>query len=190
MKTCLVKDCNRAVLAKDLCKAHYQRVAHHGSTDLLPKKTDIERFMARVVVMPSGCWHWRGAHIEGGRPLFTIRRKNVLASRAALILIRGVSFAAGMCACHHCDNPSCCNPAHLFVGTQADNMRDASEKGRLRGPKVLGERHASAKLTEAQVLGVRSRHAAGSSLSSLAREHGVAVQSIRAIVRRSTWKHI
>lgn len=84
---------------------------------------------------PNGdCWEWTGARNRAGHGIFSIARVPCVASRIALI-ISGNSLplkfdADRLMACHHCDNPPCVNPDHLFIGTQRDNMRDCAEKGR------------------------------------------------------------
>ena len=91
--------------------------------------------------------------------------------------------------CHQCDNPSCVNPAHLFVGTQADNMRDCKVKDR----HSRGERQPKSKLTEGQVLEIRRRYAIGgrgNGYRVLAREFGVSESLTKMIVTRQRWTHI
>lgn len=94
----------------------------------------------------------------------------------------------GMFLCHKCDNPLCVNPAHMFIGTQTDNMRDMANKGR------TGVRHGSsnhvAKLTESDVLAIRERAAAGEVLNTMAIEYGVTSIVISKIVRGLSWKHV
>ena len=81
------------------------------------------------------------------------------------------------------------NPAHLFLGTHLDNMRDMAEKGRSRAPQ--GEKHHIAKLAEEQVLDIRSRdYSVRGSVVVVAKEFGVCHQLISQIRNRSCWKHI
>jgi len=91
----------------------------------------------------------------------------------------------GMQVLHRCDNPPCCNPAHLFLGTQADNIADMIAKR--RGGAVSGEAHYRAKLTADQVSAIRARYAAGETQVALAREFGVSQTNISRIVRGTTW---
>ena len=87
-----------------------------------------ERFWS-FVDKADGCWLWRGTRRSNGYGGFSYGLKRVGASRMAWELTHG-NIPAGMLVCHHCDIPLCCNPAHLFLGSQRDNQRDASRKGR------------------------------------------------------------
>jgi transcriptional antiterminator len=89
-----------------------------------------------------------------------------------------------MCVCHTCDNPPCCNPAHLWLGSQQDNTRDRHAKGRT----LKGTTQPNAKLTEAQVIEIRLRHQLGCSLHQLEREYPVSRAQIRRIVQGKKWK--
>jgi len=88
--------------------------------------------------------------------------------------------------CHSCDNPPCCNPSHLFLGTAADNSRDSNEKGR----QASGERNGDAHLTEVQVVEIRERFASIGDLTTraLAQGYGVSMAEICNIVAGRTWK--
>jgi HNH endonuclease len=91
-----------------------------------------ERFAALVTMADNHeCWTWLGAKLHDGRGCIWHDGRMITAPRAAL-LVSGVDVPPEMFVCHHCDNPNCVNPAHLFVGTHTDNMRDASAKGRLK----------------------------------------------------------
>lgn len=91
-----------------------------------------ERFLCSVEVQSNGCWLWRGSPEKRGYGRFYMNgNHNVRAHRAAYVLFRG-EIPAGMLVCHSCDNPGCVNPAHLWLGTGSDNMRDMVAKGRGR----------------------------------------------------------
>jgi hypothetical protein len=94
----------------------------------------------------------------------------------------------GMFVCHRCDTPRCVNPAHLFLGTQTDNMRDCSNKGRSNKPR--GEEHPRARLTAGQVVEIRKRHSAGDSLKAIARAFGISWHSVSPIVSGQAWSHV
>lgn len=89
--------------------------------------------------------------------------------------------------CHHCDNPACINPEHLFVGSALDNNRDREAKGRRN---VKGERNPIARLTDAQVREIRTRAASGENQSQIGADYGIKNMTVSAIHRRRNWKHI
>lgn len=134
------------------------------------------------------CWDWIGAKSPLGQPKIGIggrRGKIIIGSRASWLINRG-PIEHGKDVLHKCDNPSCCNPDHLFIGTHTDNMRDMIVKGRARHP--FGEDHCKAKLTWKKVhiirkiwKSVRPRQ------QSLADKFGVSKGTIGAIVVNRTW---
>ena len=94
----------------------------------------------------------------------------------------------GMIVRHACDNRACVNPAHLVLGTQADNMHDMAARGRNRQPK--GERNARANLTEQAVVQIRKRLASGESHRAIALDFGVCNSQISRISTRKIWSHV
>lgn len=91
----------------------------------------------------------------------------------------------GFCILHRCDNPKCCNPNHLFLGTIADNNRDCERKR--RRTRVPGERNGLAKLTDEQVLAIRS---SSLNVHTLAFRYGVHFSTIYRIRNRERWRHL
>lgn len=138
-------------------------------------------------VTESGCWIWTSevdpkgygiySKYEGGKRIW-----KGFAHRYVYEQTFG-PIPSGALVCHHCDVPACVNPAHLFVGTDADNMADKVKKRR----HCFGERAHFAKLTEAQV---REIIASDESIPALARRYGVTYCPIWAIRKNRTWKHI
>lgn len=136
-------------------------------------------FMRYVSPEPmSGCWLWAGRGVGNGYGLY----RNKLAHRASLHLI-GRKLLSSDLVCHRCDIPACVNPEHLFVGSPADNTRDALKKNRIaRGSRVGGVR-----LTEIDVQQIRC---SGEANQKLAECYGVSVTTIKFAKSRRNWSHV
>lgn len=122
----------------------------------------------------------------GGYGRLRVNGKKVLHHRLVYCLAHGIALAAieGLHVMHTCDNPSCVNPAHLKLGTHADNMRDKAVKGRAKG-----ELAGRAKLTEAEVLMLR-KLAPLIQYKVLAEQFNISVPTVKDIVARKIWRHI
>lgn len=143
----------------------------------------------KVVKHEGRCWEWTGAKTTHGYGQIRLRGKFMAATRAVWILVTGTTPATSLFLCHHCDNPGCVNPDHLFVGTQRDNMRDAAEKGRVVLPAPrLGVANNKAKANPEVVLAMRLAYASGATVSALSRQHGLARSTVREIVNGRNWR--
>ena len=145
----------------------------------------MERFWNKVNKQAeNGCWEWTASVNNKGYGWFRLDGKNRGAHRVSWMLQHG-AVPGGLFVLHRCDNPSCVNPDHLWLGTNADNMRDKVEKG--RAPALPGESNGQAKLTEADVIAIRADHR---SLRAIAAEYGVSHALIGYIKRGDHWSHI
>jgi hypothetical protein len=162
-------------------------------------RKDAIRFWSKIAVgSPLSCWIWTRGKLKTGYGAFHLlgTTGNVYAHRVAYELCFG-KIPEGMDVCHSCDNPACCNPGHLWLGTHKDNMHDAFLKGRQRSDAKRsnarrGEAHAKARFTESQVRDIRRRAVTGKwgIQTQMAREYGVNVSVIQRIISGETWAHV
>lgn len=136
---------------------------------------------------PSGCWPWTGRRRGGARNQYGAYG-NEQAHRKSLEMAIGRKLTQDEIACHHCDNPICCNPKHLYAGTRIDNARDALERGQLKGRDQKGETNGNAKLTESDVNKIKARIAAGESNTRIARDYPVGHAMISKIRTGKFWR--
>lgn len=156
--------------------------------ELCLKKSLIERFESHFT-KTDGCWEWMATRSINGYGRINIDGKYYGAHRVAYNLYIG-DLPDNMCVCHHCDNPGCVNPSHLFLGTRSDNMKDCVKKGRRRLPVASGEKPAGYKLTEEQVMEIRSKYPGDKSQRKIASEYGVSQSEIWRIIHRVHWANI
>lgn len=158
----------------------------------------LERFYNKVEKSdnPDGCWLWTGSISKAGYGVIGANGKGIYTHRFIYEHFKG-TIPDGMFVCHTCDNPACCNPAHLWLGTHKENMRDMARKERAvyqRHPEKAprGEQVTQfVKLTAQDVREIRRRNALGGvSYLDLAQQYGVDRTNIGCIVRRVSWKHI
>lgn len=134
----------------------------------------------------TGCIEWQSGKSAGyGR--VNLNNSDDGAHRISYELNVG-KIPKGLCVCHHCDNPSCINPDHLWLGTHADNVADMVNKGRGRSP--IGENNGRATLTNEQVLQIRCLRDQGASNKELVKKFNSIPQIIERITNRRTWRHI
>lgn len=168
------------------------------------------RFFASISIT-EGCWEWQNSRLAGGYGQIKVMGKSRLAHRVSYELAHG-PIPDGLYVLHHCDNPPCVRPDHLFLGTARDNIRDCLSKRRGPDPQkraliyrhsgddhwtrqhpdriARGSGHGRSKLTEDDVRTIRQLRSEGWTLDRLAVRFGVRLTNIHAIVRRDTWRHV
>lgn len=178
--------------------------------------TTVERFWSKVDKdgptqphMSTPCWVWTGAKLRGGYGSFGFNGKPRQTHRVSYELRYGVD-PGSLCVCHRCDNPSCVNPEHLFLGTKEDNGRDMVRKGRQNFQKrpetlargdahwhrvhperiVRGSAHKNSKLTDSDVIEIRKLLAEGVVQRKIAERFNVTQTVVSLVARRRTWSHV
>ncbi len=146
----------------------------------------MERFSA-MMRKTDGCWEWTGCRTPAGYGKVTICKKSELAHRVSFKIHIGV-IPDGIRVLHKCDNPPCCNPDHLFLGTAKDNTADMYKKGRSHTQR--GKSYNPSKLTEDDVREIRANASYGVKQSELARRFSVHQSIISRTVNNHNWRHV
>lgn len=137
-----------------------------------------------AVGAPAHCWPWKGSLCEDGYGRARYDGKTWIASRLAYLVSYGEHPGQAL-ICHHCDNPACCNPGHLYAGTKSDNEKDKFRRGRA---SMKGESNRSAKLTADKVSEIRNLFAQGKSNMEIGRLLGVHHSTISKIRTGASWR--
>lgn len=188
---CSVPGCNRPVRTSGFCNRHHIKWLRHG--DPIGKQerhhglTLRERMAVYTQIGPD-CWEWIGGKNARGYGVINDGTRAQLAHRIAWLLEHG-HLPAELGVLHHCDNPACVRPSHLFIGTRADNNADMLAKGRYRAGTnpPRGDSTWNAKLSEADVRHIRTTKERG---TDLAKRYGVTKATISDIRHRRSWAHI
>ena len=146
-----------------------------------------QRFWSKVDISdPDDCWAWTASTTSDGYGCIRINCRLHNSHRVAWELENG-PIPNGIHILHHCDNPACCNPSHLLLGTHSDNMKDMANKGRAGN---RGSRNKIARLTEQDILTIREMVNGGTKQKDIAKEYSVHVMTISDIIRGATWTHV
>ncbi len=154
----------------------------------IPKLTDrqLRNFWLKIGKRgPDDCWEWLASKNHVGYGRLQLHPAGLFYATRVMYFLATGKQPGPLCACHTCDNRGCVNPAHSFLGTHTDNMRDMVAKG--RGREYEGEGNGNAKLTEKQVLEIR---VANGTQGVIAAKYGVSSVLVSHIRSRRCWKHI
>jgi hypothetical protein len=147
----------------------------------------IAAFWARVQIAgPDECWLWNGGRSDKGYGQVKWAGRKQEGSHRVAFFLSGGYLPEGLSVCHTCDNPPCCNPTHLFAGTQQINVADCVGKGR----NARGEKARHSKLKESEILAMRKAHRKGAKYAELAKQYGVSRATARQAIIGGTWKHL
>jgi len=149
----------------------------------------IKRFWDKIDVRENDiCWNWKLSKNAGGYGRVRYKNSMTVSNRIAYAIMYG-DIPEGLCVLHKCDNPACCNPKHLFVGTQKENVLDMERKGRSNHPR--GSDLNSSILTENDVLKIRDLYSKGEFTHlEIAKTFNVSDSTVHNIVTGKTWNHI
>lgn len=160
---------------------------HNGSIALPKEEYDkIVKFRLRAnIIEENGCWIWQGCK-NNGYGQSSYRSRMMLTHRISWIVFNG-EIPKGIDVCHKCDNPSCINPEHLFLGNAKDNVNDMWTKQR---KSHKGEKHPRCKLTLEQVKQIRYVDLACMTQRDIAKKYGLTAGYIHNIKSKRTWKDV
>ena len=195
---CSEEDCVNPVDCRGLCSVHYRKKRYLGELGIIQKQyhgiPEIDRLMKRVSKQPNNCWKWLGSYQNKHKRRVSEWHGQWRNSSGNIELVHRASWRRlagdtpkGVFVLHRCDNPLCVNPDHLFLGTQRDNVKDMWDKGRARQGVSKGENHGCSKLTESQVIEIRTSSENG---PTVARRVGVSTSTVYDIRNRKIWTHI
>lgn len=136
---------------------------------------------------PDGCWPWTGNRGQKGYGRVICGGNRLLAAHRVSLALHSGPIPSGICACHHCDNPACVNPTHIFRGTNEENTADKIRKGRARYAPPRGSKVRSSKLTEETVSKIKRDDRP---MSQIAKDHGVSYMAIYYIKKGLAWRHV
>jgi len=194
-RICCIDGCDKKHKSNGYCSQHEANFKRNGNpiTDLKRYDTFLDAYNYYVIKNKEGCWGWSGSKLKTGYTKLSCKGKKLLGHRFSYELYNE-PIKNGNIICHHCDNPVCTRPDHLFQGTLSDNMQDCIFKNRFNyepNEKILrGEQIVGSKLKDYQVVDIKKMIENGAKQTDIARMFGVARKTISAISTGQNWRHI
>lgn len=134
---CTIENCCKRIHGRGWCKMHYERYRRRGDFDVgrtfrsINDVEDIKKILfSKRVITKNGCWEWIGARNKKGYGMLRVNQRPRLVHRLSCFIFHDLPIEDDLLACHKCDNPPCFNPKHLFLGTNAENIKDMYNKNR------------------------------------------------------------
>ena len=189
-RICAIPDCNQKQFSSDYCSRHYNRLLNNRPLEKksfheLNPKERLDKFV--TIDLKSQCWIWTGSKNKKNYGCIHFKGKTRIAHRLAYELYKG-QIPKGLLVCHNCDNPSCINPDHLFLGTNQDNSNDKFSKNR---EKILyGQSNGNSKLTTNEVVNIKRMLISGYTPTEISRKFNVSDGAIFSIRDNNTWRHV
>ena len=187
---CSIEGCDNAKAVRGMCHKHYARWQRNGDPLVTknPYGTPEERFWRHVDKRyPEECWEWTAFRSPKGYGRISLRHGVFCASHRFAYELAYGPIPEGKLVMHKCDNPPCCNPAHLRAGTAQENTQDMMDKGRGNWVAPKGADSPTAKLTEAQARDIKFSTEPG---VTLAQRHNISTATVSAIRKGRLWAHL
>jgi len=181
------------VRIRNLLTSH--KINIRGQAEAQTKRNVIEdkdsvRFWEKVEIKSKKCcWEWNANKDGCGYGRFAFRKKLLSAHRFAYILTHG-EILNNKHVLHKCDNPCCCNPDHLFLGTHQDNMKDRNSKRRSKGGSLKGENNPRSRFTKKDIIAMRTMAVNGSKQKKIAKQFNTTQPVISGIINKKYWRHV
>lgn len=149
--------------------------------------TQVVRFWKNVAILgKNSCWNWQRSKNKKGYGVVALNGISYCTHRIAFFI--WYNKQPQNLVCHKCDNSTCCNPLHLFEGTDLDNSMDMRLKGREN--KARGISQSLSKFTEKEIVDIRCIYKFGISISRISEHFKVSCSTISRIIKRKTWNHV
>lgn len=175
--------CNNQTIARQLCQTHYMQERRAGRLSPREQETPQQYILNRIKKSDSGCWEWQQSKFAGYGRL--VKNKKSWPAHAYSYTAFVGPISEGLQINHKCHNRACCNPEHLYEGTQKENLHDMQMAR--RGNYLRGEINGNSKITEEIALKI---YQASGIAKTIAAQYGVSISLVYAIKHKKIWEQI